>query len=76
MSSKNVTKNVMTVRQFARSLGLKKTGADYIGATILLKVLVKQGVVKKVGAKQTGKRGRKSVLYNVPTSLRLSRKAG
>lgn len=71
-----MSKNVMTVRQFARSLGLKKTGADYIGATILLKVLVKQGVVKKVGTKETGKRGRKSVLYNIPARLRLARKAG
>lgn len=65
----------MTVRQFARSLGLKKTGADYIGATVLMKVLVKQGLVRKVGSVETGKRGRKSVLYIVPTNLRLTRKA-
>lgn len=68
-------KSVMTVRQFARSLGLKRTGADYIGTTVLLKVLVKQGVVRKVGAKDTGKRGRKSVLYSIPTNLRLNSKA-
>ena len=68
-------KSVMTVRQFARSLGLKRTGADYIGTTVLLKVLVKQGVVRKVGAKDTGKRGRKSVLYSIPTNLRLTSKA-
>lgn len=66
-------KTVMTVRQFARSLGLKKTGADYIGATVLMKVLVRQGVVKKVGQIETGKRGRQSVLYSIPTNIKLTR---
>jgi hypothetical protein len=62
----------MTVRQFARSLGLKKTGIDYIGTTVLLKVLVKKGIAKKVDLVHTGKKvGRKSVVYSIPSSFKI-----
>ena len=29
----------MTVREFASSLGLKKTGLDYLGSTVLMRLL-------------------------------------
>ena len=62
----------MTVRQFAKSLGLKRTGIDYIGTTVLMKLLVKRGIAQKVDLVHTGKKvGRKSVVYSVPTSFKL-----
>ena len=62
----------VTIRQFAKSIGLKKTGNDYIATTILMKLLVRTGIAKKVGLVHIGKKvGRKSVVYSLPTSFKL-----
>lgn len=73
-ATKKVAKKEMTARQFAASLGLKRTGLDYLGTTVLLKVLVRRGIAKKVGKVNTKKRGRKSVVYSIPTSFVLTSK--
>jgi len=68
-------KNVnMTVRELARSLGLKRDGVDYIGATVLVKVLCRAGVAKKSGTVPNAGRGRKSVVYSIPTTITLKTK--
>jgi hypothetical protein len=74
-ATKKVAKKEMTARQFAASLGLKRTGLDYLGTTVLLKVLVRRGIAQKVGKVHTkAKRGRKSVIYSIPTQFVLTSK--
>lgn len=64
----------MTVREFAASLGLKKTGLDYIASTVLMRLLCKQGIAKKVGKVSLTTRGRPSDLFRVPAQFTLRRK--
>lgn len=64
----------MTVREFAASLGLKKTGLDYLGTTVLMKLLCKKGIAKKVGKVALTTRGRPSDLFRVPTEIALKPK--
>lgn len=61
----------VTVREFAKVLGLKKTGADYIGTTVLLKLLCKRGLAKKVDSVHVGKttKGRKCDVFVVRKSV-------
>jgi hypothetical protein len=59
----------VTVREFAEVLGLKKTGADYIGTTVLLKLLVKKGLAKKVDQVHVRKKGRKRDVFVVRKSV-------
>jgi hypothetical protein len=63
-----------TVREFAKSVGLETTGADYVAAGIMLKVLCDKGIAKEVDRINTSKsgKGRKSVVFDVPTEIRLS----
>ena len=64
----------MTVREFAKSVGLTTSGADYIASTVMLKVLVNKGVAKEVDRINTSAsgRGRKSVVYEIPDEVRFS----
>ena len=61
----------MTVRDFARSVGLTTSGADYIACTVMLKVLCSKGVAKEVDRINTSSsgRGRKSVVYEIPEQV-------
>lgn len=61
----------MTVRDFASSLGLKKTGLDYLGSTVLMKLLCKKGIAKKVGKVSLTRMGRPSDLFEVPVEITL-----
>lgn len=62
----------LTAKQFARMLGLRgKGGADYICATVLLKALVRQGVVRKVDTVRVAKKGRPRDVFSVPTKINL-----
>jgi hypothetical protein len=56
----------LTVREFAKRVGLGLEGADYIGAGVMLKVLTNKGIAKEVDRINTSARGRKSVVYEVP----------
>lgn len=73
MKKPDATKT-MTIREFAASLGLKKTGLDYIASTVLMRLLCKQGIAKKVGKVSLTPRGRPSDLFRVPTEFTLRRK--
>lgn len=64
----------MTVREFAASLGLKKTGLDYLGTTVLMKLLCKKGIARKVGKVALTTRGRPSDIFRVPTEIALKPK--
>jgi hypothetical protein len=64
----------MTVREFASSLGLKRTGLDYLGSTVLMKLLCKKGIAKKVGKVALNSRGRPSDLFRIPTEIALKPK--
>lgn len=61
----------MTVREFAKSVGLTTSGADYIACTVMLKVLCSKGVAKEVDRINTSAsgRGRKSVVYEIPEQV-------
>ena len=64
----------MTVREFASSIGLKKTGLDYLGSTVLMKLLCKQGIARKVGKVALSRYGRPSDLFEVPVEITLKRR--
>lgn len=61
----------MTVREFAKSVGLATSGVDYIGCTVMLKMLCAKGVAKEVDRINTSAsgRGRKSVVYEIPEQV-------
>lgn len=61
----------MTVREFATSMGLKKTGLDYIGSTVLMRLLCKKGIAKKVGKVALTRYGRPSDIFEVPVEFTL-----
>ena len=61
----------MTVREFASSLGLKKTGLDYLGSTVLMRLLCKKGIARKVGKVAMTKMGRPSDIFEVPVEFTL-----
>lgn len=61
----------MTVREFATSMGLKKTGLDYIGSTVLMRLLCKKGIAKKVGRVALTRYGRPSDIFEVPVEFTL-----
>jgi hypothetical protein len=64
----------MTVREFASSLGLKKTGLDYLGSTVLMRLLCKKGIARKVGKVALTKMGRPSDIFEVPVEFTLKGK--
>ena len=59
----------MTVREFAKCIGLETTGPDYVASGIMLKMLCRQGIVKEVGKINTSATGRKSVVYELPDQV-------
>jgi len=61
----------LTVREFAKSVGLTTSGGDYIACTVMLKMLASKGVVKEVDRINTSSsgRGRKSVVYEIPEQV-------
>ncbi len=61
----------LTVRDFAKSVGLTSSGGDYIACTVMLKMLAAKGVVKEVDRINTSAsgRGRKSVVYEIPEQV-------
>lgn len=61
----------MTVREFAKSVGLTTSGGDYIACTVMLKMLCAKGVAKEVNRVSTSAsgRGRKSVVYEIPEQV-------
>lgn len=61
----------LTVREFAKSVGLTTSGGDYIACTVMLKMLCDKGVAKEVDRISTSSsgRGRKSVVYEVPDQV-------
>lgn len=59
----------MTVREFAKCIGLDTTGPDYVASGIMLKMLCRQGIAKEVGKINTSATGRKSVVYELPDSV-------
>lgn len=61
----------MTVREFAASLGLKKTGLDYLGSTVLMKLLCRKGIARKVGKVSLTRMGRPSDIFEVPVEITL-----
>jgi len=61
----------MTVREFASSIGLKNTGLDYLGSTVLMKLLCKKKIARKVGKVSLTKMGRPSDLFEVPVEITL-----
>jgi len=61
----------MTVREFASSLGLKRTGLDYLGSTVLMRLLCKKGIAKKVGRVALTQYGRPSDIFEVPVEFTL-----
>jgi len=61
----------MTVREFASSLGLKRTGLDYLASTVLMKLLVRKKIARKVGKVALTKMGRPSDLFEVPVEFTL-----
>jgi len=63
----------VTIRQFGKSLGLKRSGLDYLGTTVLMKMLCKRKIARKVG-KVTPKKGRPSLVYEVPVKFTLESK--
>lgn len=64
----------MTVREFASSLGLKRTGLDYLGTTVLMKLLCKKKIARKVGKVSLSRYGRPSDLFEVPVEITLKGK--
>lgn len=64
----------MTVREFASSLGLKRTGLDYLGTTVLMRLLCKKGIAKKVGKMALTRYGRPSDIFEVPVEFTLKGK--
>lgn len=64
----------MTVRQFAASLGLKKTGLDYLGTTVLMRLLCKKKIAKKVGKTVQKGKGRPSDIFEVPVEFKISQR--
>ena len=64
----------MTVREFASSLGLKRTGLDYLGTTVLMRLLCKKGIAKKVGKMALTKMGRPSDIFEVPVEFTIKGK--
>lgn len=64
----------MTVREFASSIGLKKTGLDYLGSTVLMRLLCKKGIAKKVGRMSLTRMGRPSDIFEVPVEFTLKGK--
>ena len=61
----------MTVREFASSLGLKRTGLDYLGSTVLMKLLCRKGIARKVGKVALTRYGRPSDLFEVPVEIKI-----
>jgi hypothetical protein len=61
----------MTVREFASSIGLKKTGLDYLGTTVLMRLLCKKKIARKVGKVAMTKMGRPSDVFEVPVEITL-----
>lgn len=61
----------MTVREFASSLGLRRTGMDYVGSTVLLRLLCRKGIARKVGKVALTRYGRPSDLFEVPVEIKL-----
>ena len=61
----------MTVRDFASSLGLKRTGLDYLGSTVLMKLLCRKGIARKVGKVALTRYGRPSDLFEVPVEIKI-----
>lgn len=61
----------MTVRDLASSLGLKRTGLDYLGTTVLMKLLCRKGIARKVGKVALTRYGRPSDLFEVPVEIKL-----
>ena len=59
----------LTVRDFAKSVGLATSGGDYIACTVMLKMLCAKGVAKEVDRINTSSRGRKSVVYELPEQV-------
>lgn len=59
----------MTVREFAKCIGLETTGPDYVASGIMLKMLCRQGIAKEVGKINTSATGRKSVVYELPDQV-------
>lgn len=59
----------MTVREFASSLGLQRTGIDYIGTTVLMRLLCRKKIARKVGKIAMGAMGRPSDLFEVPVEF-------
>lgn len=68
---KNVKTVKMTVRDLASSLGLKRTGLDYLGTTVLMKLLCRKGIARKVGKVSLTRYGRPSDLFEVPVEIKL-----
>lgn len=62
----------MTVRELASSLGLKKTGMDYMGTTVLMRLLCRKGIARKVGKVALTRYGRPSDLFEVPVEIKLT----
>lgn len=61
----------MTVRDLASSLGLKRTGLDYLGTTVLMRLLCRKGIARKVGKVALTRHGRPSDLFEVPVEIKL-----
>jgi hypothetical protein len=61
----------MTVREFASSLGLKRTGLDYLASTVLMRLLCRKKIARKVGKVALTKMGRPSDLFEVPVEFKL-----
>jgi len=71
LKKKGSTMAKMTVREFAKSVGLTTSGGDYIACTVMLKMLCAKGVAKEVDRVSTSAsgRGRKSVVYEIPEQV-------
>lgn len=64
----------MTVRQFATSIGLKKIGLDYLGTTVLMRLLCKKKIAKKIGKTVKKGAGRPSDIFEVPVEFKISQR--
>ena len=61
----------MTVREFVSSIGLKKTDLDYLGGTVLMRLLCRKKIARKVGKVAVTRMGRPSDLFEVPVEFTL-----
>ena len=72
VSKRKIFMSKLTVRDFARSVGLKEDGSDYIAATIFLKFLCRKGIAKEAYRINSSAIGRKSVVFEVPETFTIS----